>query len=176
MFLYKKPLIIAVIVASGLQACKPGVASIDAQYFDLKGYFTGEIGRLSKTHPIVSKSVSHNDTAQSKSIRISDWESELALFTGSDINKPAWRDGYSITETPDSIIYKALKPELKVRELSIKRRSNKVTAIVILNKTKNILYNSTEKLAYYPDSLYSIEKKQDVSLIGINHYKIQGKF
>ncbi|RVT99929.1 hypothetical protein EOD41_15945 [Mucilaginibacter limnophilus] len=176
MYWYKKLSIISVLVISGLQSCKPEIANKGNAYFDLKGYFKKEADRLSVSKPSVYKSASHNNIAQDKSIIITDWEGELALFSGSDINKPAWRGEYTVTETPDSIVYKAKKPELKVREVNIKRKGKKIIGIFIVNKTKNILYHSTEKLAYYPDSLYRIDKKQDVNLIGVNDYRIEGKF
>lgn len=172
---YKKLPIIGLLVVSGLQSCKPETTVAGKEYFDLKEYFENEADRLSADKPSVFKSASHNSTTQSKSVVITDWKSELALFSGSDINKPAWRDGYTVTKTPFVITYKAKTPELKVREVIIKKQGEKVTAVLIVNKSKNILYSSTEKLAYYPDSVYRIDKKQDIRLIGVNEYHIQGK-
>jgi len=45
---------------------------------------------------------------------------------------------------------------------------------LIFNRTKNILYQTTEKLSYFPDSLYLIEKDQKVRLMAKNKYKVQG--
>lgn len=176
MYWYKKLTVISVLAISGLQSCKPEITNTGNAYFDLKGYFKQEADRLSANKPSVYKSASHNKTTQDKSIIITDWDGELALFSGSDINKPAWRGEYTVIEKADSIVYKAKKPELKVREVRIRRKGQKVTAIFIVNKTKNLLYHSTEKLSYYPDSLYRIDKKQDVNLIGVNDYRIEGKF
>ncbi|XHR93010.1 hypothetical protein ACFJIV_22110 [Mucilaginibacter sp. UC70_90] len=46
--------------------------------------------------------------------------------------------------------------------------------ILIYNHTKNLLYETNEKLSYFPDSLYLIQKTQHVKLMGRNDYKVQG--
>ncbi len=45
---------------------------------------------------------------------------------------------------------------------------------MIYNDSKNMLYESQEWLSYFPDSLYQIDKKQTVRLLGTNTYKIKG--
>ena len=47
---------------------------------------------------------------------------------------------------------------------------------MIVNHTKNMLYENTEKLSYFPDSLYLIQKKQRVRLLGTDTYRISGLF
>ncbi|MEO6149702.1 MAG: hypothetical protein ABIN95_14610 [Mucilaginibacter sp.] len=163
-----------IILISGLQACKPDVKVITAKFFDVKGFFEADSARLMKLDPIVKKTVSHNGKAETKSLHIKNWGSELSLFINSDINKPAWHDGYTIVETPDLMRYTAKEPDLKTRELTIKKQGGKVQSITIVNSTKNLLYTNTEKLYYRPDSLYRIEKTQHVRLIGTNNYKIEG--
>jgi len=144
------------------------------KYFDIKGYFTIETTRLKRTNPPVSKTITHNGVTETKKVNIENWEQELDSFTGGDINKPAWKNSYS-TSTGDGItLYKAIEPDLKVREIIVKKDSDKVKWIVIYTKTENILYKNIEKLSYYPDSLYRIEKSQHVKLMGNNNYKITG--
>ncbi|HWZ14583.1 MAG TPA: hypothetical protein VNW95_05035 [Mucilaginibacter sp.] len=120
------------------------------------------------------KTVTHNGVTQSKKVRIGNWERELDLFIGSDINRPAWKDSYTVTISGDITIYRAKDFKLKMRQMDIKKDKDKVQWVLIFNRTKNLLYETTEKLSYFPDSLYSIEKYQHVKLMGNNTYSVQG--
>ncbi len=159
-----------------LQACRPDVKETgpSLKYFDLKGFFKQDSLRLVKKGNIVFKTITHNGITESKKVSINNWGRELDLFTGSDINKPAWRNSYVIVDNDDILIYKAKYPELKMREMVIKKEKKTVKWILIFNRTKNILYQTNEKLSYFPDSLYLIEKDQHVRLMGVNVYKIEG--
>jgi len=157
-------------------ACKPDIKETGAalKYFDIKGYFTAETSRLKKLDKPVVKTVTHNGASETKTIHINNWGTELDLFIGSDINRPAWKDSYTITCSDNFFIYKAKFPELKMRQMVIKKDKDVVKWILIFNRTKNILYQTTEKLSYFPDSLYLIEKDQKVRLMRKNKYKVQG--
>ena len=159
-------------------ACKPDIKETGAtlNYFDLKGYFINDTARLNHSNIPVDKTVTHNGIAETKTVHIDNWGRELDLFIASDINKPAWKNSYSVTTTGDFLIYKAKDPDLKTREVMIKKDRQKVKWILIFNYTKNALYQTTEKLTYFPDSLYLIQKKQQVRLIGTNIYTIKGVF
>jgi hypothetical protein len=158
-------------------ACKPDIKETGTalKYFDLKGYFTADAARLTKLNKQVLKTVIHNGVTESKQVKIDNWGRELDLFIGSDINKPAWKNSYTITADSSAILYKAKDPELTVQKILINLdNKNKVKWIMILNHTKNILYQTYEKLSYFPDSLYLIEKLQRVRLMGTNTYRIKG--
>jgi hypothetical protein len=162
-------------MVSGL-ACKPEVKDTGTalKYFDIKGYFTADTARLNKLNRLVTKTVTHNGVNESKKVKIYNWGQELDMFIGADINRPAWKNSYTIATGDNLVLYKAKEDELKVREIIIKKEKEKVKWIVIYTRTKNILYQTTEKLSYFPDSLYLIEKDQRVRLMGRNRYKIQG--
>jgi hypothetical protein len=162
---------------SGLYSCKPDIRETGAalKYFDLKGFIHADSVRLSKNNVLVSKTVSHNqEAAQTRRLRISNWGRELDLFSASDINKPAWRESYNIQQQGDSTIYTAKDPKLFTRRLMIQQSGNTVKKISIQNAASNILYKSTERLIYYPDSLYLIDKLQQIKLLGDNRYVIKG--
>jgi len=166
-----------VIVIFCISACRPD-AKVNGglKYFDLAGYFTKDTALLKKLSKPVLKTVTHNGITETKTVHIADWGIELSLFKEADINKPAWKDSYKIINEDGMLVYRAKTPELKVREILIKMDKEKVKWILIYNKTpKNILYQTTEKLSYYPDSLYIIERVQRVKLIGTNVYKIRGE-
>ncbi|SHM46429.1 hypothetical protein SAMN05216524_102193 [Mucilaginibacter sp. OK098] len=162
-------------MVSGL-ACKPDVKETGTalKYFDIKGYFTADTATLNKLGKFVIKTVTHNGVTDTKKVKIDNWGQELDMFAGADINRPAWKNSYTIATGDNLVLYKAKEDDLKVREIIIKKDGEKVKWIVIYTRTKNILYQTTEKLSYFPDSLYLIEKDQRVRLMGRNRYKIQG--
>ncbi|HEY8783667.1 MAG TPA: hypothetical protein VIM16_18715 [Mucilaginibacter sp.] len=191
MYWYRSRLKIASALLSGIAlvvcsaACKPDAkeTGTSLKYFDINGYFAKDIARLKKLNKPVNKTVTHNGVSESKTVHIDDWGREFDLFVGSDINRPAWKNSYIVITEDSLLIYKAKYPELKVREMLIKKDKEKVKWILIYSKTPQStwlglkvpsLYQTREKLSYFPDSLYLIEKDQRVRLMGINHYVIKG--
>jgi len=168
----------ALLCISALASCRPDVheSAGSKRYFDLKGFINADSARLNRAHITVTKTVSHNNEGtQTKQIAITNWGQELSAFSASDINKPAWRDGYSIKQQGDSVIYTALMPSLNTRRMVVQQTGKSVKKITIENFTKNLLYQTTEHLVYYPDSLYVIDKLQKVKLLGSNRYVVKGK-
>lgn len=160
-------------------ACKPEIKETGAtpKYFDLKEFFKTDSARLFKLNPSIKKTVSHNGESETKTVKITNWGQELGLFTSSDINKPAWKDSYSVENNGDSVItYKAKFPELKTRYILIRKSGDKVTSIYIFNTISNLLYNTIETLSYTPGKSYFIQKHQYVKLMGRNTYTIKGEF
>ena len=159
-----------------LSACKPDLKETGRgiKYFDLKAYFKARVSKLTTQNRPVLKTVTHNGVTETKTVHIDNWERELNMFSESDINKPAWKDSYSVQNTGGSLIYMAKDPELQTREIIVNKDKDKVKWILIFNHTKNILYETREKLTYFPDSVYQIEKSQHVKLMGINRYMIKG--
>ncbi|HEY0670375.1 MAG TPA: hypothetical protein VGD22_19490 [Sphingobacteriaceae bacterium] len=144
------------------------------EYFDLKGFFEKESLRLNRLHIPVVKTVSRNHNSETKKVQVN-WENELALFIESDINKPAWKNSYRKVSNGSSIEYTALEDNLKSRKIRIIRIADRVKSIHITNRTANLLYTSTEDLAYLPDSVYIIKKEQSVKMLGTNQYVITGR-
>lgn len=170
--------IIAILfICSGLFSCDNSnhTNRIRPAYFDLKGFFEQESLRLNRINTPVFKTISRNGDRESKKVRVN-WTIELALFTESDINKPAWRNSYKKISGPGKTEYIALENKLRTRKIEITRSAKQITAICIINHTSNFLYSSTESLAYYPDSAYSIEKQQAVKILGTNQFTVTGKF
>lgn len=156
-------------------SCRPDIKQTgNMKYFDIKAFFTKEITRLQKQNEPVFKTIIYNGSAESKKVKIKNWAQELDFFKSSDINKPAWRDSYTIEKLADDLIYKAKYPDLKMREMIVKNENRHVKYVVIFNSTKNLLYQTTEKLSYFPGSAYIIEKQQSVQFLGTNTYKVKG--
>ena len=169
--------ILAIVFA--LPSCKPDNLKEGAvnEYFDIKGYFEKNIAQLKKQHHVVTKTVVHNGASQSKNVEAINWDTELALFAESDINKPAWKGSYAKRDSAGAVIYSAKDAELRTRRIVIgKTKDGSIKQISIYNQVNNALYNTRETLNYYPDSAYTIEKYQKVKLLGANTYKITGRF
>ena len=171
------------ILLVAIQSCSSDAPSKvqNVQFFDLKKYFTDEAGRLTKLNPLITKTAAHNTISETDKMRITSWTNELSSFTESDINKPAWKASYTVQSTNDFLIYKAKDPELKTRDIIIKKDGSSIKWILIFNHTtglmaKKVLYEMVEKLSYFPDSLYLIQKTQRVRLMGTNTYNIRGEF
>ena len=162
----------------GIASCKrdSNAAADTGKFFDIKGYFEADSVRLTIENPLVTKTVTHNKVPETQKVHIANWGTELSLFTQSDINKPAWRNSYDVSTTGDISIYRAKYPSLKTQEVVVKKENDKLKWIMIINHTKNILYENTEKLSYFPDSLYLIQKKQSVRVLGTDTYRISGLF
>lgn len=169
---------ILIFLCLGLSSCTYPTASKseDATYFDLKGFFEKESLRLNKMKQPIQKTVSRNGIQETKAVQ-TDWAKELSLFTESDINKSAWKNSYLKRTKKSGIIeYIALEDKLKTRRIEISKSGTRIKSIRILNRTSNFLYKSTETLAYFPDSIYVINKDQQVQLLGKNTYLITGRF
>lgn len=170
----KLTIVLLILILTG--CTEPGEIS-QPSYFDIKGYFNSEALRLEKIDPMVEKIVQRNGLSESKSLQIGSWSDELALFTESDINKPAWKSSYSISQDKSAISYHALDSSMRTRRIRIQKdQQGKVLEISIVNRSKNFLYTSEEDLYWIPDSAYSIHKNQKVLLLGSNSYKISGRF
>lgn len=144
-------------------------------YFDIGGFFTAEADRLNRQNPQILKLVNHDGKIEEKEVRVTDWKKELDLFISSDINKPSWKNSYAIETINDVTSYTAMDTNLKVRKIRLERTGARISSIEISSRVNNEIYTSTEILKYYPDSLYSILKEQDVRALGNNTYKIEGK-
>ncbi|HET8829000.1 MAG TPA: hypothetical protein VFM79_06645 [Pelobium sp.] len=143
-------------------------------FFDIDGYFKQQASSLNRT-PVI-KTVSKNKVAETKTIVVENWEQELQLFMECDINKPAWKDSYRRDSSSNILTYTATDPELRVRNIKIDFRGQLPQKIEINTKSKNLLYHTTEKLIFIPDSIYEITKHQKVLLLGLNDYEISGRF
>ena len=129
-------------------ACTPtGEQNQTKVYYDLEGFVKKQIALLAKEKPLVDKAATIKQQTQKQQTRDIDWAHELELFVQADLNKPAFRSSYAISQSdPLSYTY-TLKPEedkLTVRSLSIQldsatRQPRRIEALL---RTKNLLYES----------------------------------
>ena len=167
---------VLIFLLSGCLPAEKENTSNQIYYFDLKTYFTKAATELNRKKPLVNKTVSKNELSENKKIKITDWKTELALFIDADINKKAWKDSYSKDSSATKIIYTAKEADLKTQKIEIDLKNGLPVKFKIITKMDNLLYHSTEELEFYPDSVYSINKHQKVTIISQNNYLIKGFF
>lgn len=148
----------------------------DLNYFDLKGYFQSEALRLQKSNPVISKTVIVNGAAETRKLKIADWQKEIAVFTEADINRSAWAGLFKRVVNSQRELFTSDNKKVPVKEVLILKKNNKPYGIQILVKNSNMLYSSADTLSYYSDSLYRVQKKQQIKLLSEKNYSITGKF
>lgn len=144
-------------------------------YFDLTRYFASEANRLQKINPTIFKDVIAVGKAEQRSTKISDWKTELVSFSNSDINKAAWAGEFTVTQNGSVTSYSTENPKIPVKKIEVIKAGEKITGVKIFKATENYLYNSTDTLLYYPDSLYFVQNHQKVKLLSAKNYKVMGK-
>jgi len=145
-------------------------------YFDLAAYFKKEAARLTKLDLTFNKSVLVNGTKEEKKVKISNWKKEFDTFSSSDINKASWRGSFKLNKTEGEEIYTSANDKIPVKKLQISYQNDKIKAIRIYIANSNDLYTSKDTLTYYPDSLYQINKTQQIKLMDQKKYIITGRF
>ena len=174
----KKNLAFTFLVLS-LAACQQKeIRNKQLEYVDLQGFFSAEASRLNAQKPKVLKTVGINQKSEQKLLKKTiDWEKELSVFKEADINKPAFKGMYQISKLPNKTLYTSLNKKNLVQRIEVDwNLAKKPSGIRIFQLTKNMIYCATDTLSYYPDSIYSIHKKQEVRVLGTTVYTIEGKF
>ncbi|KAB7729196.1 hypothetical protein F5984_16285 [Rudanella paleaurantiibacter] len=157
-------------------------------YYDVAGYVSGQIEKLTAQKPTVEKSTFISGQTNLQTTAQIDWAKELELFKQADINKPAFRTSYTITR-PDSLTYeyklKSTEDKLTVRSLrvqldSVTRQPIQIQAVL---KTENPLYMSERHLVLISGSQprqgwgvhsYQIEGFQQLTYFDRNNFRVNG--
>lgn len=145
-------------------------------YFDLKGYFEKEANRLQKKTPSVSKQVFTKGEAEKKTVKITSWKEELAVFEAADINKASWRGEFVIKQMDNGVSYTTGNEKIPVKKLEVLKTGNQITSIKIYKSSENRLYTATDTLIYYPDSVYMVQSAQKIRLLEPKVYHVIGTF
>lgn len=154
-------------------------ASVENQHntdpeFDIPTFFKNEIMLLDSTAPKVTKTVLKDSISETKELVVADWQKELASFSAVDLNKPAYQHAYSKDSSANSVTYTFRDPSADLSLVRIDYEAGAPVAFTIKRQSKNLLYNTEEKLEYVKGKSYSIDKVQTVKLLGSQHYHIKG--
>ncbi len=154
-------------------------------YFDVAGYVKSQIETLSARKPVVAKDARIGGQTNKQATPNIDWAKELELFIQADINKPAFRNSYTIAR-PDSLTYQyTLKPteeQLTVRALTVKLdpKTRQPAQITALLKSENRLYESERRLLLESGvdgriQHYRVEGFQQLAYFDRNEFRVEGR-
>lgn len=146
----------------------------NVEFFDIPAFFENEIENFA--HSTIKKTVVLNDKQETQELTDFDIEKELQLFKKIKIDKPSWRDKFSVAQAANSEKYIALDDKMSVREVEIDKVGEKVIKIKITTRSENTAFDSAKTMIYEPSKGFSVEKNQDVALIGNNMQKIIVEF
>ncbi|GHE23144.1 hypothetical protein [Sphingobacterium griseoflavum] len=167
-------------IAALLFSCSstpPPAGAAKEKQFDIPHFFKEEIARLDKEDPLITKTVEKDSLSETKALKISDWNNELASFSSIDLNKPVYAGVLKKDSTAGKVVFTANDPKVELSSVEIRYdKDNVPNGFVIRRTVKNSLYQTTETLNYQRDSAYSLEKEQSVLLLGDRHYTIRASF
>lgn len=152
----------------------PSQNKVNTRYFDIPTYFEKQILEFQKNNPLVIKTVSTNEETEEKELHIDNWNNELSAFLAMDINKAAYQGYIEVDSLENEVKYISTNENLELKYIRIVYKNNQPIEVEIEKMTKNFLYQTDEKLHFYSDSLYSIQKTQKVIFMNPNGYKITG--
>jgi hypothetical protein len=150
-------------------------------FFDIKGYFEGEIERLNASQPKVEKTASINELKETQTLEQLDYAKELALFVEADINKIAWEEKYTTSEEAlddgtTQLTHEALDEDLRVRKIEVILKGDDVQSITIFKGLENVLAGSDQLLSYSPTKGYAIESEQSLIMDKTKKMKMEVAF
>lgn len=141
--------------------------SIESPYFDLKLYFEKQASELSKNNFRLKKFVLIDNATEEKVVDHPGWKEELKPFSECDINRPSWKNSYSIDSSGDAetlcVKYEAKDSTLKIRSINFCFEHDSVTFIRIEKRTDNMYYDHITTLNYFPMKAYSIQNSQKIT-------------
>jgi hypothetical protein len=158
------------------------VVSGQKNFFDLKGYFDGEIQRLQSIGSRAKKVVLANGKHEEQIVHSINFQQELSVFSESDVNRPAWSDKYVVDTAFNEqrqishLHIKAIDEKLKTHKIDIDFKNTFVTRILIENNSSSSIASSSQVLIYEPRFGYSIESNQKVAMSDGQIFKVVVQF
>ncbi len=124
-------------------------------YFDMKSFMEKEMEKLEGKS--LEKKITLNGKVEKVRLDNPDWKTELSEFISADINKPSYADKYLVESLKGGVKrYNAKETDLPIQFLELQELPNGGSAIFIEKRNDNILNNSSKKLMYRTDGIYSI--------------------
>ncbi len=134
----------------------PQATQTSSNYFDMKSFMEKEMEKLEGKS--LEKKITLNSQVEKIKLDNPDWETELSEFISAEINKPSYVDKYAVESLKNGVKrYTAKEDDLPVQFLEVQELPNGSSAIFIEKNNENILNNSSKKLMYRTDGIYSIQ-------------------
>ncbi len=152
------------------------------RFFDVEGYFAGEVDRLQSEQPNIQKQVSLNGEEESVQPDTLNFEKELSVFLNSDINKVSWIESYTADTTrhDDGSIatttYEAQEEKLRTRLVEVSYEAEAPQRIRIINRTENAVLDARQELIYEPAIGFEIQQEQQIRFMKPNQISVAVRF
>ena len=163
-----------------LKSCSepaPKMALInDAELFDIPSFFDKEITLLKGANPKILKSVSKDHQSEEKLMHIESWDNELSSFKTIDLRKGVYKGFVKKDSIDNMVTYTFQNDDVDSSKVKIGYKDGSAFQIVIERRVNNLLYDTQEILSYTVGENYTVEKIQDVWILGENKYRINGIF
>jgi len=151
-----------------LIACTPEDTKKGARlsFFDLEGYVSQQVQLLQNDQPKAVKSVSLDARIEEKVLSTLDYRKELELFAQADINKPAWRDKYTVDSVfnqagvLESLTYEATDDKIPTRRLHIDFDRGEVSRILVEESFSSAIADTRRELTFMPGLGYQVVSVQ----------------
>jgi hypothetical protein len=148
-------------------------------YFNLEGYFVTEAEMLRKHNAKISKTLIKDDVTETLVFDSINWDQEFKPFMNSDLNKPAFRQAYTVDtiqfNASKKIIYNAKDPLLTTRSILISYFNEKIDSLMIINQTSNVYYTAAETLVYLPGKYYILTTMNDPAAGKATSFQLKGE-
>jgi hypothetical protein len=156
------------IIFTILIACTPEDTKKGARlsFFDLEGYVSQQVQLLQNDQPKAVKSVSLDAQIEEKVLSTLDYRKELELFAQADINKPAWRDKYTVDSVfnqagvLESLTYEATDDKIPTRRLHIDFDRGEVSRILVEESFSSAIADTRRELTFMPGLGYQVVSVQ----------------
>lgn len=158
------------------------ISVLPSSFFDLKEFFTAEEQALSGKIKGLHKEIRINGKLEEQRVDSFDLKKELAIFIAADINRPAWLGQYQVDSLRDdrnvlkAINYKALKDNLKTKELTISYQDGIVAEIYVKKAISTMAATSFQELTYYKGKGYKNKNEQSMIFSEANAIQLDVKF
>jgi hypothetical protein len=132
----------------------PPRSAANSEYFDLTGFIQEQAQLLNTEKAAAVKSVQEaGETAETKVVKNLNWTKELESFAEVDLNKPAFRNAYTVSrETqPSGLVTETYrrKPETEsaIQFMAVtKSPQNQVMAIRAMQESSNLLISTRKEM------------------------------
>ena len=177
MFSERIVLFLSVIVSLLSVSCENHTAEestqVETGYFPIHTFFQREVDSLQQSATKVEKTVGERDESETKTVTVGDWNTEMGAFLAVDLSKPAYINMFDVDSAANKIIYNAKSKDLDIQSLSISfNEHGEIEQVEITKQEDNMLYQNEEKLLYIRGQEYSMNKQQQILLLGSSQYQI----
>jgi len=168
------------LVSLALFSCGDKEATV--YYFDFHQYFNAEVADLQGSMPKIKKTIVLNGVSEEKTISTDSgiWVSELKPFLAMDINKPAWKDAYSVDTIRANEGYEIVftgDSSMAIPFVNIGFDDNgSVRSIKFSKFTRNSFGSIRMDMEYRTKSGYSVKKVRDLNKISHTEFEINARY